>query len=190
MGTRAYTGGCGHTGTCTGACTSTCTRVGVHGHMCTALHRGRDVCVHKCASMHKSAPGCTDLHQGRHVCLCKCAPTPKSALRCVCVRALTYRCARFHARLHTQNLGQDAGGLRGECGVVISGQGRFTCAATASDSWWQWGGEDAVTLGKFGVSSGNGLLCSVPVHSCPVYSFPFLSSPLHKAHAHHASGYS
>lgn len=140
-------------------------------------------------------PG-TKVHSGAQICTkegtCACVnvhPRPKVHSD-VCVRALTYRCARFHARLHTQNLGQDAGGLRGECGVVISGQGRFTCAATASDSWWQWGGEDAITLGKFGVSSGNGLLCSVPVHSCPVYSFPFLSSPLHKAHAHHASGYS
>lgn len=139
---------------------------------------------------------CTKVHPGAQICTkegtCACVnvhPRPKVHSD-VCVRALTYRCARFHARLHTQNLGQDAGGLRGECGVVISGQGRFTCAATASDSWWQWGGEDAITLGKFGVSSGNGLLCSVPVHSCPVYSFPFLSSPLHKAHAHHASGYS
>lgn len=136
------------------------------------------------------------MHSGAQICTkegtCGCVnvhPRPKVHSD-VCVRALTYRCAHLHARLHTQNLGQDAGGLRGECGVVISGQGRFTCAATASDSWWQWGGEDALTLGRFGVSSGNGLLCSVPVHSCPVYSFPFLSSPLHKAHAHHASGYS
>lgn len=143
----------------------------------------------------KVRPG-TKVHPGAQICTkegtCACVnvhPRPKVHSD-VCVRALTSRCARFHAWLHTQNLGQDAGGLRGECGVVISGQGRFTCAATASDSWWQWGGEDAITLGKFGVSSGNGLLCSVPVHSCPVYSFPLLSSPLHKAHAHHTSGYS
>lgn len=102
MGTRVCTGGRGHTGTCTGACMSTCTRVGVHGHMCTALHRGRDMCMHKCASRHKSALGCTDLHQGRNVWLCKCAPTPKSALRRVCACAHVQVCTLARTAAHTE----------------------------------------------------------------------------------------
>lgn len=168
---------------------STGTRVGVHGHVCTPLHRGRAVCVHKCASTHKSALRCTDLHQGRKVCMYKHASAHKSALRFVCARALTYRCARFHARLHTQSFargklrrGRAAWGVRG-CDFW-SGQGHLCSHSEQFLTAMGWRG--CFNTGKVWslLWGRSALLYPSPFLSLLLLSFPHLASPLRAQRPH------